>query len=42
MNDYGGNNSRSRPILKSPNAHLSDDPKTIKRKYEQTKEALKI
>ena len=42
MNDYGGSSSRSRPILKSPNPHLNDDPKTIKKKYEQAKEALKI
>ena len=41
MNDYGGNSSRGRPILKSPNPHLTDDPKTIKKKYEQAKEALK-
>ena len=40
MNDYGST-SRGRPILKSPNPHLNDDPKTIKKKYEQVKEALK-
>ena len=41
MNDYGGSSSRGRPILKSPNPHLAEDPKTLKKKYEQTKEALK-
>ena len=40
MNDYGST-SRSRPVLKSPNAHLGDDPKSSKKKYEQVKEALK-
>jgi len=42
MNDYGGNTSRSRPTLKSPNPHAIDDPKTIKKKYEQTRDALKV
>lgn len=42
MNDYGGSTSRSRPTLKSPTAHFNDDAKTYKKKYEQTKEALKI
>ena len=41
MNDYGSSSSRGRPILKSPNPHLSEDPKTYKKKYEQTKESLK-
>ena len=41
MNDYGGSTSRGRPLLKSPNAHLAEDPKTIKKKYEQVKEALR-
>lgn len=33
MNDYGNSTSRNRPVLKSPNPHNIDDPKTIKRKY---------
>ena len=37
MNDYGNSTSRSRPILKSPNPHLNEDPKTFKKKYEQVK-----
>jgi hypothetical protein len=41
MNDYGSSTSRGRPILKSPNPHLSDDPKTLKKKYEQVKDTLK-
>lgn len=42
MNDYGGSSSRQRPIVKSPNPHMIEDPKTIKKKYEQAKEALKM
>ena len=42
MNDYGSSSSRGRAILKSPNPHLSEDPKTYKKKYEQAKEALKV
>lgn len=41
MNDYGSSTSRGRPALKSPNPHLSEDPKTLRRKYEQAKEALR-
>lgn len=41
MNDYGSSTSRGRPILKSPNPHPSEDPRTLKKKYEQAKEALK-
>ena len=41
MNDYGSSTSRGRPILKSTNPHLADDPKTLKKKYDQAKEALK-
>lgn len=33
MNEYGNSTSRNRPNVKSPNPHLLDDPKTIKRKY---------
>ena len=42
MNDYGNSTSRSRPLLKSPNPHNIEDPKAVKRKYEQAKEALKV
>jgi hypothetical protein len=40
MNDYGSS-SRGRPVLKSPNPHLPEDPKALKKKYEQAKEALR-
>jgi hypothetical protein len=33
MNDYGSSTSRGRALLKSPNAHLSEDPKALKKKY---------
>jgi len=42
MNDYGSSNSRSRPTMKSPNPHTIDDLKTIKKKYEQGRDALKV
>ena len=42
MNDYGSSTSRGRPILKSPNPHLNEDSKTLKKKYEQAREALKV
>jgi hypothetical protein len=41
MNDYGNSISRGRPVLKSPNSHLAEDPKVLKKKYEQVKEALR-
>mgnify|MGYP000851759938 CR=1 FL=1 len=41
MNDYGSSSSRGRAVLKSPNPHLAEDPKTLRRKYEQAKEALR-
>jgi len=41
MNDYGNSTSRSRIVLKSPNPHLAEDPKALKKKYEQAKEALR-
>ncbi len=37
MNDYGNSTSRNRPVLKSPNPHNAEDPKILKRKYEQSK-----
>lgn len=40
MNDYGSL-SKSRPVLKSPNTHLTEDPKQLKKKYEQLKETLR-
>lgn len=42
MNDYGTSSSRGRPTLKSPNTHTTEDPKTLKRKYETVREALRI
>ena len=40
MNDYGST-SRGRPLVRSPNPHAVEDGRGIKKKYEQTKEALK-
>ena len=40
MNDYCSL-SKSRPVLKSPNTHLPEDPKQLKKKYEQLKETLR-